>query len=522
LLYFKTALKINKKCLVNPMRSLPVEKETIILTPGVRKTEFPRAKSVSKAYLAFSLIFSDIAALSIALFLAWQVRLQILPSLSPLYGGEMTLDFFRHQCWILFILVLYLIFEGLYVVHLPFWRETRKITKILTVAFLIILASISLGKMSAEFSRTVLVWCYFFALPLMPLARLCTKTFLLRLGLWGMPVIVLGAGKTGELVAQALTRDHYLGYNIYCFLDDDPLKKRLGLKFNDRQFQVLGKFQDCEAVMELSGIRDLIIAAPGMKSEKLVELVNRLQRTANSVLVVPDLFGIPVTGVKADYFFDEQMLTFRLKNNLANFWNKLVKRTFDMIVGFLLFICLMPVMLIVAITVKLDSPGPVFFHHQRIGRLGKKFMCYKFRTMVDNAQEMLGEILIKNPRLQMEWDQHYKLRNDPRITRVGKFLRWTSLDEFPQLINVLKGEMSLVGPRPITRKEIPFFDSFIYDYYLVRPGITGLWQVSGRSEIDYKSRGRLEAWYIRNWSLWLDITILFRTVAAVLARRGAY
>jgi len=504
------------------MEPLPVEKESPSFGPGARNIKLPRPKSSPKAYVTFSLVFSDIAALSVSLLLAWQVRLRFLPLLSPLYAGEMTLDFFRHQCWILFILLTYLSFEGLYSVHLPFWRETRRLTRILTVAFLLILASISLGKMSAEFSRTVLVLCYFFALLLMPFSRLCIKTFLLRYGLWSRPVIILGAGKTGELVAQALIRDRYLGYNVYCLLDDDPLKKQSGLKVNGMQFQVLGKFQDCEAVMELSGVRDLIVAAPGMKSEKLVELVNRLQHTANSVLVVPDLFGIPVTGVKADYFFDEQILTFRLENNLANYWNRLIKRTFDLTVGFLLFVCLLPVMIIIALTVKLDSPGPVFFGHQRIGQAGKKFLCYKFRTMVENAQEILGNVLQKNPRLQTEWDQHYKLRNDPRITRAGKFLRWTSLDELPQLINVLKGEMSLVGPRPITKKEIPFFDSYIDDYYLVRPGITGLWQVSGRSEIDYRSRGRLEAWYIRNWSLWLDVTLLIRTLAAVLAGKGAY
>ncbi|MFA5383561.1 MAG: undecaprenyl-phosphate galactose phosphotransferase WbaP [Eubacteriales bacterium] len=504
------------------METQPVEKEFPSFGPGVRNIKLPKPKSSPKAYVAFSLVFSDIAALSVSLLLAWQVRLHFLPLLSPLYTGEMTLDFFRHQCWILFILLTYLSFEGLYSVHLPFWRETRRLTRILTVAFLLILASISLGKMSAEFSRTVLVWCYFFALLLMPFSRLCIKTFLLRYGLWSRPVIILGAGKTGELVAQALIRDRYLGYNVYCLLDDDPLKKQSGLKVNGMQFQVLGNFQDCEAVMKLSGVRDLIVAAPGMKSEKLVKLVNRLQRTANSVLVVPDLFGIPVTGVKADYFFDEQMLTFRLENNLANFWNRLIKRTFDLTVGFLLFVCLLPVMTVIVITVKLDSPGPVFFGHQRIGQAGKKFLCYKFRTMVENAQEILKDVLQENPRLQTEWDQHYKLRNDPRITRVGKFFRWTSLDELPQLINVLKGEMSLVGPRPITKKEIPFFDSYIDDYYLVRPGITGLWQVSGRSEIEYRSRGRLEAWYIRNWSLWLDVTLLIRTLAAVLAGKGAY
>jgi len=482
----------------------------------------PKITNVPQVYLSATLVFTDIVMVVLALFLAWQVRLRVLPSFTSLYPKEMPLGIYQHLILVLFFLLVYLTIEGLYFRRLPFWRETRILLKAVLLSFLFVLAAISLGKLNNEFSRTVLVLCCLFSIIAMPLGRFGVKTMLWRWGLWAKPVLILGAGKTGELVARALLRDSYLGYKIHGFLDDDHVKKSRGIKLNDVHFPVLGGFEECEAVMEHSGVRDLIIAAPGMLPAKLVDLVNRLQRVSSSVLVIPDLFGLPVASVKADYFFDEQVLSFRVENNLANPANILLKRIFDLTIGLAILICISPVMLLLVLVIKLDSPGPVLFPHKRIGRRGESFNCYKFRTMVTNAQELLAELLKKDNSLRQEWERHYKLKNDPRITRVGAFLRKTSLDELPQLINVLKGEMSLVGPRPITEKEISHFDSYINDYCLVRPGVTGLWQVSGRSEIDYLQRVRLESWYIRNWSLWLDITLIMRTFAAVLAGNGAY
>ncbi len=468
------------------------------------------------------LLVNDILALGASLFVAWEARLGLLPVFGPLFSVEVTVDFYHHLLWVLVVVIGFLAINGLYTTRLPYWRETGQVLKAVLLSFLLILASISLGKMSGEFSRTVLVLCCLFSLVLIPAGRWLTKNMLVRWGIWVQPVLVLGAGSTGGLVAQALLRDRYLGYEIRGFLDDDPAKRRTGLRVDSVCFPVLGGFADCERIMAETGVRDLIVAAPGLASPRLVELVNSLQRIAASVLVVPDLFGLPVEGVKADYFFDEQVLTFRLGNNLSNPVNRIVKRCFDFILGLIMLICLSPLLAVIAVVIKLDSPGPVLFTHRRIGHNGKYFYCYKFRSMVANARELLSRLLQDNPELQQEWRHHYKIKNDPRITRVGKFLRKTSLDELPQLLNVLKGEMSLVGPRPITDQEIPYFGNHIENYYLVRPGVTGLWQVSGRSETDYQRRVSLESWYIRNWSLWTDITLLFRSLSVVLTKNGAY
>lgn len=164
----------------------------------------------------------------------------------------------------------------------------------------------------------------------------------------------------------------------------------------------------------------------------------------------------------------------------------------------------------------------VFFGHERIGRGGKPFKCYKFRSMVPDAEKVLEELLRNDPAAREEWAREFKLKNDPRITSVGAFLRKTSLDELPQLWNVLKGEMSLVGPRPVVAEEIERYGQQAQHYMQARPGMTGLWQVSGRNDIDYDSRVYLDTWYVKNWSLWSDIVILLRTVRVVLGRDGAY
>jgi undecaprenyl-phosphate galactose phosphotransferase len=184
---------------------------------------------------------------------------------------------------------------------------------------------------------------------------------------------------------------------------------------------------------------------------------------------------------------------------------------------------LLPTILIIGVLIKLDSRGPIFYTQERIGKNGKKFKVIKFRSMYTNADELLKEFLGKNPELKQEYETFRKLKNDPRVTKVGKFLRKTSLDELPQIFNVLKGEMSLVGPRPAFEEEIiKYYKDYAIYYYKVLPGITGLWQISGRSNTSIFQRAELEVWYVKNWNIWLDIVILIKTIKVVLKREGAY
>jgi Undecaprenyl-phosphate galactose phosphotransferase WbaP len=216
------------------------------------------------------------------------------------------------------------------------------------------------------------------------------------------------------------------------------------------------------------------------------------------------------------------MLGLEVRQQLLLRGPRTLKAAMDLVGAGLLVVILLPVFLLIALLVKIDSPGPVFYGATRLGQNGTLFRTWKFRTMHREAEKMLQQYLADNPELREEWQRTFKLKNDPRITRVGKFLRLMSLDELPQLWNVLVGEMSLVGPRPIVEGEIKYYGESYDLYKRVRPGISGLWQVSGRNDTTYEERVRLDTYYVRNWSPWLDFYVALKTVQAVLARRGAY
>lgn len=208
---------------------------------------------------------------------------------------------------------------------------------------------------------------------------------------------------------------------------------------------------------------------------------------------------------------------------MGSFMGNVVKTAFDYILTLVGAVFIIPLFFYIAYRIKKEDPGPVFFAHTRIGKDGKPFPCYKFRSMVVNSQEMLQKYLVKNPAAREEWERDFKLKDDPRVTPIGKFLRSTSLDELPQIFNVLRGEMSLVGPRPVIQEELDkYYGETAKLYCTVKPGITGLWQVSGRSDIGYDERVALDATYIKYRSMWGDIVILWKTIGVVLMKKGAY
>jgi Undecaprenyl-phosphate galactose phosphotransferase WbaP len=221
------------------------------------------------------------------------------------------------------------------------------------------------------------------------------------------------------------------------------------------------------------------------------------------------------------HFFTHEVLMLTARNNLARPVPRFLKRLFDILGALALLVVLAPLFAYLVWRIWQTGGAPVF-SHTRIGRYGRPFGCLKFRTMVPNADEVLKALLETDPAARAEWERDFKLKDDPRITRIGEFLRRTSLDELPQLWNVLKGEMSLVGPRPIIEDELERYGDQVGYYLETRPGITGLWQISGRNDTGYEDRVALDSWYVRNWSLWYDLVILVKTVRVVLRREGAY
>jgi UDP-galactose-lipid carrier transferase len=228
-----------------------------------------------------------------------------------------------------------------------------------------------------------------------------------------------------------------------------------------------------------------------------------------------------VVGFRQHYFLGHDIVMLVSSVNLTRPLSRVLKLLFDQIAATILLLLMTPLLLTLIIIVRADG-GPAFYRHRRIGAGGRVFDCIKFRSMVVDADRVLRRVLATDPEAAKEWAATQKLRDDPRVTPIGRFLRRSSLDELPQLLNVLRGEMSLVGPRPIVHAEVAKYGTDIEHYYAAKPGITGLWQVSGRSEMSYVRRVQLDAWYVRNWTLWHDIAILFKTIPAVFLQRGAH
>jgi len=226
-------------------------------------------------------------------------------------------------------------------------------------------------------------------------------------------------------------------------------------------------------------------------------------------------------GFRQHYFLGHDIVMLVSSVNLARPLSRVLKLLLDQIAATILLLLMTPLLLTLIIIVRADG-GPAFYRHRRIGAGGRAFDCIKFRSMVVDADRVLRRVLATDRAAAKEWAATQKLRDDPRVTPIGRFLRRSSLDELPQLLNVLRGEMSLVGPRPIVHAEVAKYGTNIEHYYAAKPGITGLWQVSGRSEMSYVRRVQLDAWYVRNWTLWHDIAILFKTIPAVFLQRGAH
>jgi len=263
-----------------------------------------------------------------------------------------------------------------------------------------------------------------------------------------------------------------------------------------------------------------VVAMPGVPSSRFLAMIESYGLRFSRVLIIPNLANF--CSLWVDTKSVGGMLGLEVCQQALVRGRQWPKRVLDLTLTLLGGALVLPLIALIALWIRFDSSGPVFYAQQRIGQDGREFRAWKFRSMVENADQILTRHLAENPVLQEEWERDHKLRNDPRITKVGRFLRRSSLDELPQLWNVLLGEMSLVGPRPIVEAEIPKYGNKFDLYMKVKSGLTGLWQVSGRNDTSYDERVRLDAFYVRNWSVWLDFYILFRTIETVLFRKGAY
>lgn len=367
-------------------------------------------------------------------------------------------------------------------------------------------------------SRFYMVVFFAFMVLYIAVLRYIAGKLVMRAGCFKEDILLIGAGKTAERLLEAMEADSCYCYRVAGILDDNPVSKKL-----PKLFPVLGGFRDSARVFKRMGIRTVVIAVPGISEEGMRLLVKDIQHITDTILFTPSMIGVPVGSLEISTLFVEQMTIIKNKNNLSRWENRAIKYMFDIVVTFVGTLLISPVLVGLSLLVFISNKGgKVCFVHRRIGRNGKPFPCYKFCTMVPDAEKVLEQYLSENADARQEWEENFKLVNDPRVTKFGAFLRRTSLDELPQVFNVLRGEMSLVGPRPIVEDEIEKYGANIHEYFMVRPGITGVWQTSGRSDITYKDRVEMDTWYVRNWSVWIDIKYLFKTFGAVIKKKGAY
>jgi len=365
------------------------------------------------------------------------------------------------------------------------------------------------------YSRIIFVYAGILIIILVSLARLVRRAIVGRMRQAGQGVdrvLIVGAGEVGRTVMRNMIAQPELGYRPVAFLDDDPTKGSTDIG----PIKALGPIENLPDVITDQAIDQVIVTLPWQYHRKIVRLVSESRQVGVRARVVPDLFQLSMGGVDIEEINGIPLIS--IKEISLTGLNQAVKRAFDLIAASLALIVSLPVWLLIALAIRVDSPGPILFRQPRAGRGGKPFTVLKFRSMRQDAEAELDKLLGRN-----EADgPMFKMRDDPRRTRVGRFIRKTSLDELPQLINVLRGEMSLVGPRPALQNEVAKYQEWQRKRLDVQPGMTGLWQVSGRSELTFDEMAMLDIYYGENWSLGLDLQILVRTVPQVLFGDGAY
>jgi len=364
----------------------------------------------------------------------------------------------------------------------------------------------------ANFSRLWLVFAWGFAGVSVPLSRIAVRFLLNSFGMWKVNAVFIGKGPHSDAVKESLSGDAYFGYRV---ISDGALAP-----YANQSHRLVGSRLD--DLIRDTDAHSIILVPADNEMQYLENVIDSLNIRMIPYKLVPPINRLPLAGLTTQSFLSSDAVLLTVQVGLASPLSQALKRMFDIIISSLLLIMLSPLLVIVSLAVMTDG-GSVFFAHERVGRGGQLFKCLKFRTMVPNASEVLERLLAQNREARQEWLATHKLRDDPRTTKVGDILRAASIDELPQLLNVLRGEMSLVGPRPVVHQELSVhYKSDNLYYLLVRPGVTGLWQISGRNDVGYEQRVHLDAWYVRNWSLWSDIIILARTVPAVIVGRGAY
>jgi exopolysaccharide biosynthesis polyprenyl glycosylphosphotransferase len=454
-------------------------------------------KERREALFLLILIILDLITLSFSLPLAYFIRFNLLSKIPYFYVEKNEIPQFFPYYFTL-NLILFVTWVLLFIIYRVYRSKNllsfQQVFSAITIGTFLI-SSLSFFYRDFSYSRLVFILTWGVAILLTFFTRIIL--FLLKISIIGKianKIIIVGRNEVSEVIKSFWEQNPYLNYKVIDVIEDIDNIDELVSKNNINEILVTKRISDGEVLKLISLKR---------KKGVYIKMVPESYLFFSKRISFDEISGIPVMELEI--------------SNLEGFQGY-IKEIIDIVLGTIGLILFSPLFIIIAILIKLDSEGPIFYKHLRVGRYGKPFYLWKFRTMYKDADKILD----KYPEIKKEFEKEFKLKNDPRVTRIGKFLRKFSLDEIPQIFNILKGEMSIVGPRPVTFKELEKYGEYKDEVLRVKPGLTGLWQVSGRSDLDYARRIALDLYYIQNWSLLLDIKIILKTIPAVFLGKGAY
>ena len=425
------------------------------------------------------LVILDLLTLYLLFFLSYLIKVFFK------IGVQFSFEFYiTNLYWLPIFVVILLYFQGIYTNRFSFFEESYRIFRVLTIGLLSILAFALIYNVYAISRYMILVFWIFGSL-FLTLQKYIFKRLIFKKVYFLRKVYIINSHQDYDFVKRIIIDNIYLGYKI---VNDENLAD------------------------------DVILLNPAMDLKEISKLFKKYKNVKFAFAES----GIPLLNVQIENIFTQPLSFVSVRNNLLSKNMLITKRIFDIVFSIFLIFLFSPIIVITAILIKLTSKGPIFYVQERPGRFGRMIKIYKFRTMYLDADKKLEEILKNNEELREEFMKYRKLKNDPRITPLGRFLRRFSIDEIPQLFNVLKGDMSIVGPRPYQIDEIEHMGEYKDIVLSVRPGLTGLWQISGRSDLSFQAKLKIETWYVLNWNLWLDLFIIIRTIPAVISGKGAY
>lgn len=415
---------------------------------------------------------------------------------------------FRNYGWLVTIYLLIYYTHHLMTRRMVTTNEMMVILKSNVLALFAVFFVVSLAKLGDGLSRTIILIHFFFNM-FNPFWVYWIKKRFIHFRWMRNPVFVIGDSAGIGNIRKWFAPDNPFGYDIAAIInvDEEPISlihKKIDILIQSGRYYAAVIDVDAPDIHEIS------------------DLIDHIQKNIHRVILLPKISKTPMINGELISSIHHKGMAFYIKNNLLSGVDRFFKRVFDYVTALLLVVIFFPLLLGLYLVIFVASKGHPLFSHERLGYQGKKFRVWKFRTMYLDADERLKTLLESCAGCREEWERDFKLKNDPRVTTIGRFLRKTSLDELPQLINVLNGEMSLVGPRPIIEAEIAKYGEMYHYFTAVKPGITGLWQVSGRNDVDYDERVQLDVWYVRNWSIELDLEILIKTAIVVVGREGSY